>query len=81
MTRIPLVQVVEIDPDDGSFRVIDSIRSRNFVVYGDQVLSPSRAGLNVYNSQYQLESRLTVEGLSGGTSYPPGTALRRRVAK
>ena len=74
--RTPPPQVVEIDPDDGSFRVIDSIRSGNFVVYGDRVLNPSRAGLEVYNSQYQLEVRLTVETLSGGAAYPPGTTLR-----
>jgi len=76
VTRTPPPQVVEIDPEAGSFRVIDSIRSRNFLVYDDRVLSPSPAGLNVYNSQYQLEDRLTVETLSGGAAYSPGTTLR-----
>jgi len=74
--RTPPPQVVEIDPEDGSFRVIDGIHSRNFLVYGDRVLSPSPAGFNVYNSQYQLESRLTIKTLSGGASYTPGTALQ-----
>jgi len=68
-------QVVEIDPEDGSFHVIDSIHSRNFVIYGDRVLSPSRAGLNVYNSRYQLESHLTVGTLEGGAAYPRHTGL------
>jgi len=54
--RTPPPQGVEINPEDGSFRVIDSIRSRNFLVYNDRVLSPNRAGFNIYNSQYQLET-------------------------
>lgn len=63
VNRVPPDEVVEINTSDGSFRKVDSIQSRNFIVHERQILNPTKDGFEVYDLNYQKIEDVSLDTL------------------
>ena len=63
VNRAPPDEVVEINVEDGTFQKVESLKSRNFVVYGDRILNPTASGFDVYDPSYRNVGAVSLESL------------------
>ncbi len=63
INRMPPDDVVEINVADGTFQKVDSLSSRNFVVFGDRILNPTADGFDIYNLDYVKVGAVSLDSL------------------
>ncbi len=65
VVRQPPAEVVEINLQDNSFRKVDAIHSRNFIVHGNRILNPTPDGFEVFDDGFDKQSDVTFDSLNG----------------